>query len=61
MRKMIGDMKSGVMIERTENGGIRFKEYDNGERTGRVTINHDEVQQLIKILEDFIKAWRKIM
>ena len=53
MKRMIGDVLSGVLIEGTKGAGVTHKEYVDGERTGQVTLNHEEIQELIKALEEF--------
>jgi len=47
---MIGDLNSGVEIERTQMGGIIIREYVDSHRTGEVTLNLDEVEEFIDIL-----------
>ena len=55
MRRKIGNTESGTgtVIEGTTGAGVALKQYVDGERTGKVTFNHEEIQELIEILEEF--------
>ena len=53
-RIMIGNMDSGIVIAGTTGAGVTLKEYVGGERTGKVTLNHEEIQELIDALKEFV-------
>ena len=51
---MVGSTDSGIVIEGTTGAGITLKEYVDGERTGKVTVNHEEIQEVIDALKEFV-------